>query len=242
MSSAVGVKLQRKSGLTKPNMHPLLQGQDPATYKRRHIVVTPATKPGRQAVGRLLAQQQQQQQLARQQPAGAETGTDLTADPATNHDNDAIVSDMLHDSGYNSYSRSSSFMLMLAQLQRWKKRHGSCHVPAAVFDKPELAQWVIHLRQRRAAAAVASSGAAADAASEAAASIGSSSSGDSDGDSAVAAAEQTVQPDQQQQQQCQTRNRRHEPLHLQPWWLKQWHRQELDAVGFVWQPSQVRLQ
>jgi hypothetical protein len=214
-------------------------------------VVTPATKHGKQAVGRLLAQQQQQQQqkLAKQERVGAKTGTTQAEDTTTDHENDASVSDTLHDNERISYSKSASFMLMLAQLQGWKKRHGSCHVPAAVFDKPELAQWVAHLRQRRAAAAAAalaaaasSSGEGAGSAGQAAASIGSSDTDNGSG-STEFAAEEAAQTNQQQseQQQRQKINLRSEPLHLRPGWLKQWHIQELDAVGFIWQPSQVRL-
>jgi hypothetical protein len=212
-------------------MHPVLQGQDPATYKRRPIIVTPATKQGKRAVGQLLAQQQQQQQQLAKQRAlnGAESSTRLAGN---NSDSDSdSVSDMLHNNSHPNVA----FMLMLAQLQRWKKRHGSCHVPAGVFDKPQLAQWVGHMRQLRAEAAAAAAAASDVAAASSDGGGGSSSEADasrgsSGGGSSSCSADTTeLQTAQQQQQHCS------QPLCLQPWQVL-----ELEAVGIVWQASQVR--
>jgi hypothetical protein len=231
-----GVKLQRQSGLSRANMHPLLQGQDPVSYKRRHIVVTPATKQGKRAVGQLLAQQQQQQQqLGTQELQQVVNGAESNA-PVVGSDRDS-VSDTLYNSNSSNATHNVAFMVMLAQLQRWKKRHGSCYVPAGVFDKPQLAQWVAQMRQLRAAAAAAaaaasSSAGGSDEVGDGGSSIGvarstSSSRGDDVGCNRTSGSRpvQWSQSQQQQQQQQQ---------HLQAWQV-----QELDAVGFVWQPSQV---
>jgi Helicase associated domain len=43
----------------------------------------------------------------------------------------------------------AAFVLRLAELQQWRKRHGSCIVPAGVFDKPQLAEWAGQVRAMR---------------------------------------------------------------------------------------------
>lgn len=43
----------------------------------------------------------------------------------------------------------ADFQYMLAQLQDWKARYGSCYVPRHVHDEQQLANWVWHTRQSR---------------------------------------------------------------------------------------------
>lgn len=199
------------------------------------------TQQGKRAVGRLLMQQQQQQQLSQGQQQHQQQQCQLeqhephaeTSTTASTHTNNIVSNDP-----------DVAFMLMLAQLQRWKKRHGSCHVPAGVSDKAGLAGWVQHIRQL-----------ANTAASSSRSSRNSSSSQGTRGDGVVLCAnlpelKQTEAQQQQQQQgqaaegSAQTQLSCDAPVNaaqpsLQLQHLQDWHLKELNATGFVWQPSQV---
>ncbi|KAF6263228.1 hypothetical protein COO60DRAFT_1698854 [Scenedesmus sp. NREL 46B-D3] len=231
---------------------PSAAGPGPSSIQAAAHHVTPATKQGKRAVAQLLAQQQQrQQQLDKHKASSAETSTALAADitPRNGSDSDSVSdnrSDMPHRSDNNTNSPNVAFMLMLAQLQRWKKRHGSCHVPAGVFDKPQLAQWVGHIRQLRAAAAAAEAAASEAAANEAAAAAGDAAAHEGAGCSSeeAASSDSSITNSSSRGSTCGAgagaRPAQHPHLQQQqqPWRLQPWHIQELDAVGFVWQPSQ----
>lgn len=45
-----------------------------------------------------------------------------------------------------SFQEDVHFIEMLALLQQWQRRFGSCIVPPGVYDKPALAEWVAGLR------------------------------------------------------------------------------------------------
>ena len=60
------MKLRRPSGTSRTNLHPVLQGLDPGTYRRRIITVQAVTREGKQAVQRLVRQYKEAEVLAGQ--------------------------------------------------------------------------------------------------------------------------------------------------------------------------------
>ncbi|KAF8056872.1 hypothetical protein HT031_006216 [Scenedesmus sp. PABB004] len=222
MLRRLGVRLRRQAGLAKPDLHPVLRGVDPDTYQRRPIVVAPATREGRRAVGRLLARHAALQAAGggrRAAAGGAAAAPPSPGEAAARGD------------------AACEFVVMLAELQRWKKRHGTALVPPSAFDRPRLAAWVAHLRALRAAEL--------------------SERGQQqqqllpplEQQQSRELAEQSRGPEQQlllQQQQQQQQEQQEQPqagpvAELGPELalaaLERWHVRELDAVGFVWRPS-----
>jgi hypothetical protein len=190
-------------------------------------------------VGRLLAAASDRQQQ-QQQHGDVESGMTQQATPAV------PVCDA-----------DVEFMYQLAELQKWKKRYGSCYVPVDVFDKPQLAGWVLRLRQLRAAAADVTKTAVKGSSSA----LDSSSSSSSSSNAALSAVEgrcsgpgaaskELLEPpagagptsaarasraSRQQPASTVAAQQGFALKHLKPWHIK-----ELDTLHFDWAPEQVR--
>jgi hypothetical protein len=210
------VRLRRQAGLTKPNLHSVLQGPDsPEAPKRRPIVVDAVTRQGKRVVGCILAaarqpQPQQQQETSHEQQQQQQQQQQPLSELPPGQGPSGVVPGRTTAASSSSEAAAAAFMFRLAELQSWRKKHGSCCVPLDVFDAPQLSHWVASLRTARQAAA-----------GEAAAGV--------QGDGAGT---QEQEPQQQEPQQ-------QEPQQEQQEQLPGWQIRELNAVGFLWRRNQV---
>lgn len=149
--SLPGVKLRRQGGAVRQNIHPMLMAVDPVTYRKTPIKVNAVTPTGKKAVAWLVKchKQQLQQQDVQEQQANKQH----TQQPLEQHLPGSTLEHSNESTAAGGMSQQiaadAEFMLMLSRLQHWKNKYGSCHVPTSVFDNQELAQWAQNIRKQR---------------------------------------------------------------------------------------------
>lgn len=151
MLRSLGVKLTRPKGPPRHNLHPLLQGLDPVTYRRLAARNPAVTAEGRRQFKK-YATQAEETMVA--DPAALQEAPKSPTDRSARSPRPSLapssVSPNPHQPEFGVKEldvRQCDFFQMLRRLKNWRDRYDSTLVPLGVFDNALLAEWVRGIRR-----------------------------------------------------------------------------------------------